>query len=238
VKKERESLAAVIVEPVMGNVGVVAPREGYLMALRESAERYGVVLIFDEVITGFRLGLGGAQEYYGVKPDLTTLGKILGGGFPLAAYAGREDIMRMIAPSGKVYQAGTFSGNPVSVAAGLATLKTLRSWKGFYSGLEKKCEKVAKSLKRMSEELGVNMQVNHVGSMFQMFLTDKPVYDYASAKTADSKRFMKFHRRLLEQGVFLPPSQFETCFISAVHTVEDLRKTAECFECALQSSAL
>jgi len=238
VKKERESLAAVIVEPVMGNVGVVAPREGYLMALRESTERYSVVLIFDEVITGFRLGLGGAQEYYGVKPDLTTLGKILGGGFPLAAYAGREDIMRMIAPSGKVYQAGTFSGNPVSVAAGLATLKTLRSWKGFYSGLEKKCEKVAKSLKRMSEELGVNMQVNHVGSMFQMLLTDKPVYDYASAKTADSKRFMKFHRRLLEQGVFLPPSQFETCFISAVHTVEDLRKTAECFECALQSSAL
>lgn len=238
VKMERQELAAVIVEPVIGNIGVVVPREGFLGALRELTERYGVVLIFDEVITGFRLGLGGAQEYYGVKPDLTTLGKVLGGGFPLAAYAGREEIMRLIAPSGKVYQAGTYSGNPVSVAAGLATLKTLRSLKGFYSELEQKCVKLVRGLEGVAEHLGLKVQVNHVGSMFQMFLTDKPVCDYVSAKTADNKRFMKFHGRLLEQGVFLPPSQFETCFVSAAHTAEDLRKTAECFEYALQSTAL
>jgi glutamate-1-semialdehyde 2,1-aminomutase len=234
VKKERESLAAVIVEPVMGNVGVVAPREGYLMALRESTERYGVVLIFDEVITGFRLGLGGAQEYYGVKPDLTTLGKILGGGFPMAAYAGREEIMRMIAPSGKVYQAGTYSGNPISVAAGLATLKVLRGKKSFYSEMERKCEKLVEALERVAGDLGLKVQVNHVGSMFQIFLTDRPVCDYASAKTADNKRFMEFHRKLLEQGVFLPPSQFETCFISLAHSEKDLERTVEAMEESLR----
>jgi glutamate-1-semialdehyde 2,1-aminomutase len=235
VKKEWKELAAVIVEPVIGNIGVVVPREGFLDALRELTERHDVVLIFDEVITGFRLALGGAQEYYGVKPDLTTLGKVLGGGFPLAAYAGREEIMRMIAPSGKVYQAGTYNGNPVSVAAGLATLGILRRRKGLYAELEKKCERIVKSLEGLSKELSVLMQVNHVASMFQMFLTDKPVYDYASAKKADSKRFLELHKRLLEQGVFLPPSQFETCFLSSVHTARDIDRTAQGFAYALQS---
>jgi glutamate-1-semialdehyde 2,1-aminomutase len=233
VREEKENLAAVIVEPVIGNIGVVPPKEGFLETLRELTAKCGIVLIFDEIITGFRLGLGGAQEYYGVTPDLTTLGKILGGGFPMAAYAGKEEIMRLIAPSGKVYQAGTYSGNPISVAAGLTTLKILRNRKDFYSELEKKCEKLVKPLESMVEELSVNAQVNHVGSMFQMFLTDKPVYDYASAKTADNKRFMEFHGRLLKQGIFLPPSQFETCFISMAHSTEDVKRTANGFKCAL-----
>ncbi len=235
VKKEWKELAAVIVEPVIGNIGVVAPKEGFLDALRELTKQHDVVLIFDEVITGFRLALGGAQEYYGIKPDLTTLGKVLGGGFPLAAYAGREEIMRMIAPSGKVYQAGTYNGNPVSVAAGLATLGILRRRKGIYAELEKKCKRIIKSLEGLSNELSVPMQVNHVASMFQMFLTDKPVYDYASAKKADSKRFLELHRRLLEQGVFLPPSQFETCFLSSAHTARDIERTTQGFAYALQS---
>jgi glutamate-1-semialdehyde 2,1-aminomutase len=235
VKKERESLAAVIVEPVMGNIGVVAPKERYLEALRELTERYDVVLIFDEVITGFRLGLGGAQEYYGVKPDMTTLGKVLGGGFPLAAYAGREEIMRMIAPSGKVYQAGTYSGNPVSVAAGLATLKILRGRKGFYSELEQKCVKLVRGLETVAGDLGLKVRVNRVGSMFQMFLTEEPVFDYASAKKADNKKFMVMHRKLLEQGVFVPPSQYETCFLSIAHSERDLVETVDSYEVALQS---
>ncbi len=235
VKKERKELAAVIVEPVIGNIGVVTPKKGFLKALRELTEQHDLVLIFDEVITGFRMALGGAQEYYGVEPDLTTLGKVLGGGFPLAAYAGSEEIMRMIAPSGKVYQAGTYSGNPISVAAGLATLRILHSRKGFYAELEKKCEGLVKSLEGLSKELSVSMQINHVASMFQMFLTDKPVYDYASAKKADSKRFLEFHKRLLEQGVFLPPSQFETCFLSSAHTTKDIERTVQSYAYALQS---
>jgi glutamate-1-semialdehyde 2,1-aminomutase len=234
VKKEQKELAAVIVEPVIGNIGVVLPKEGFLQTMREVTEQYGVVLIFDEVITGFRLALGGAQEYYCVEPDLTTLGKIMGGGFPLAAFAGREDMMRMIAPSGKVYQAGTFSGNPVSVAAGLATLKVLRESKSFYSRLEKKCEKQAKGLEGVAEGLGLKVQVNRVGSMFQMFLTDEPVYDYASAKKSDSKRFMSMHSKLLDLGVFVPASQFETCFLSSAHTDRDIAKTIECYAQALQ----
>jgi len=236
VKREKDELAAVILEPVLGNIGVVPPREGFLETLREITSKYGVVLIFDEVITGFRLALGGAQEYYGVTPDLTTLGKILGGGFPMAAYAGKEEIMRLITPSGKVYQAGTYSGNPVSVAAGLATLKILRDTRGFYSEMEKKCEKIVKPLKNACDKFGVETQISHVGSMFQMFLTNKPVYDYASVKTADGQRFMEFHRRLLEQGVFLPPSQFETCFISSAHSKEDFERTVDAIEDSLMHS--
>jgi glutamate-1-semialdehyde 2,1-aminomutase len=234
VKKEQKELAAVIVEPVIGNIGVVLPKDGFLETMREVTERYGVVLIFDEVITGFRLVLGGAQEYYCVEPDLTTLGKVLGGGFPLAAFAGREDMMRMIAPSGKVYQAGTFSGNPVSVAAGLATLHILRERKSFYSQLERKCEKLAKGLEGVAEGLGLRVQVNRVGSMFQVFLTGEPVYDYASAKRSDSKRFMTMHRKLLDLGVFVPASQFETCFLSTAHTDKDIAKTVDSFGQALQ----
>lgn len=229
VKKEQKELAAVIVEPVIGNIGVVLPKKGFLEVLREVTQRYGAVLIFDEVITGFRLALGGAQEYYGVKPDLTTLGKIMGGGFPTAAYAGQEEIMRMIAPSGKVYQAGTFSGNPISVAAGLATLRVLRDRKNFYSEMQRKCEKLVKALEGVTEDLGLKVQVNHVASMFQIFLTKEPVFDYASAKKSDSKKFMIMHRKLLDGGVFVPPSQFETCFLSVAHSDGDLKLTVEAY---------
>lgn len=233
VEKEKDELAAVILEPVLGNIGVVLPRAGFLESLREVTSRYEIVLIFDEVITGFRLALGGAQEYYGVTPDLTTMGKILGGGFPMAAYAGKEEIMRLIAPSGKVYQAGTFNGNPVSVTAGLATLKILRDTIGFYSEMEKKCEKIVKLLKGVCEDSGVDAQINHVGSMFQMFLTKKPAYDYSSVKQADTSRFMELQRRLLERGVFVPPSQFETCFLSNQHSMSDIDKTIDAFRASM-----
>jgi len=234
VKENKDSLAAVIVEPVLGNVGLILPKEGFLETLRELTEDYGVVLIFDEVITGFRLGLGGAQEYYGVKPDLTTLGKILGGGFPLAAFAGKEEIMKMIAPAGKVYQAGTYNGNPVSVTAGLKTLSFLLEKRdSFYSEMEEKCGQIVKPLKKIIDELGLGFQINHIASMFQLFFTDQPVHDYTSAMKADNGKYMEFHRRLLEQGIFLPPSQYETCFLSLAHTSDDIDKTVKGFESAL-----
>jgi glutamate-1-semialdehyde 2,1-aminomutase len=230
VKTNKDDLAAVIVEPVIGNIGVVLPKQGFLERLRELTETYGVVLIFDEVITGFRLALGGAQEYFGVKPDMVTLGKIMGGGFPMAAYAGKEEIMRMIAPSGKVYQAGTYSGNPISVVAGLTVLDHLRErGKKFYAEMERKCEEIVKPLVAITSEANLKLQVNHVASMFQVFFTDKPVVDDVSAKTSDNSRFMKFHADLLRRGVFLPASQFETCFLSEAHSAEDVSMTVECF---------
>jgi len=236
VKNEKNDLAAVIVEPVMGNIGVIPPKEGFLETLRELTETYGVVLIFDEVITGFRLALGGAQEYYGIKPDMTTLGKILGGGFPMAAYSGKKEIMGLIAPSGKVYQAGTYCGNPISVAAGLTVLNILRKkGKNFYSEMNTKCMSIIEPLESMLDELNLKLHVNHVASMFQLFFTKDPIYDYATVKKADDQRYMEFHRKLLAKGVFLPPSQFETCFVSAAHNVEDLEKTMGAFKSALQS---
>ena len=234
VKENKDNLAAVIVEPVIGNIGVVLPKRGFLETLRELTESYGVVLIFDEVITGFRLALGGAQEYFGVTPDMTTLGKILGGGLPMAAYVGKEEIMKLIAPSGKVYQAGTYSGNPLSVAAGLTVLRLLRErGSGFYADLERKCEAIVKPLGEAVSEAGLKLHINHIASMFQLFFTDKPVFDYVSAKASDSSKFMKFHARLLKNGVFLPASQFETCFLSEAHSPEDLEKTVDCFREAL-----
>jgi glutamate-1-semialdehyde 2,1-aminomutase len=225
VKENKDDLAAVIVEPVIGNMGLVLPKTGFLETLRELTEDYGVVLIFDEIITGFRLALGGAQEYYGVTPDMTTLGKVLGGGFPIAAFAGKEEIMQMIAPAGKVYQAGTYSGNPVSVAAGLATLRLLREGgKGFYAKMEKKCEAITAPLKKTVSDCNLKVQVNHLVSMFQLFFTDTPVYDYATVKTSDTSKFMKYHAKLLERGIFIPPSQFETCFLSSEHSQQDIEQ--------------
>jgi len=235
VKENKDDLAAVIVEPVIGNIGVVLPKPGFLETMRELTENYGIVLIFDEVITGFRLALGGAQEYFGVTPDMTTLGKILGGGLPMAAYVGKEEIMKLIAPSGKVYQAGTYSGNPVSVAAGLATLRLLKEiGKAFYVEMERKCEAIVKPLGETVSAFDLNLQINHVASMFQLFFTDKPVFNYASAKASDNRKFMQFHAELLKKGVFLPASQFETCFLSAAHSPEDLEKTVECFSDVLR----
>jgi len=234
VKENKDDLAAVIVEPVIGNIGLVLPKEGFLETLRELTEDYGIVLIFDEIITGFRLALGGAQEYYGITPDMTTLGKILGGGFPMAAFAGKEEIMKTIAPSGKVYQAGTYSGNPISVTAGLATLKFLRdSGEKFYTEMESKCKAITKPLERTLRESDLKLQINHAASMFQVFFTESSVYDYKTVKTSDSNKFMRYHAKLLEKSVFIPPSQFETCFISSTHSTEDIEKTVECFSTVL-----
>jgi glutamate-1-semialdehyde 2,1-aminomutase len=226
-KENKDELAAVIVEPVIGNIGLVLPKEGFLETIREITQSYGVVLVFDEIITGFRLALGGAQEYYGVTPDMTTLGKILGGGFPMAAFAGKEEIMKLIAPTGKVYQAGTYSGNPVSVTAGMATLKFLcDSGKEFYAKMKSNCEAIITPLKKTILDWNLKVQVNHLASMFQLFLTETPIYDYTTVKTADNAAFMRYHAKLLEKGVFIPPSQFETCFLSSEHSVQDLEKTA------------
>ena len=193
------------------------------------------MLIFDETITGFRLAFGGAQEYYGVTPDMVTLGKIVVGGFPLAAFGGKKEIMEMVAPLGKVYQAGTFSGNPISVVAGLTALQTIQK-KGvsFYNELESKRKMVCGAVQDFTEELGYHIRVNGVASMFQLFFTENEVTDYKSAKKADNARFMVYHRKLLENGVFVPPSQFETCFISTEHSKEDLEMTVDAIEASLK----
>lgn len=237
VRVNKEELAAVLVEPVLGNIGLILPKTGFLETLREITDKYGIVLIFDEIITGFRLALGGAQEYYKIKPDLTTLGKILGGGFPLAAFAGKKEIMQLVAPSGKVYQAGTYSGNPVSVTAGLTTLKILcdRSH-DLYVEMENKCQAIVNPIIALIKDLHLKLHINYVGSMFQIFFTQAPVTDYASVKTADKDKFMIYHARLLEKGIFIPPSQFETCFISAAHSSADLNCTINCISNALEQT--
>jgi len=233
-EQNMEEIAAVIIEPVMGNAGVILPREGYLQRIRKLTKESGAVLIFDEIITGFRLALGGAQEYYNVIPDMTTLGKIMGGGFPIAAFGGKKDIMELIAPVGKVYQAGTFSGNPVSVIAGLTTLRIL-SREFIYRKLELTCEKIRKGLIDIVEDAGVDAQVNNIASMFQIFFTDQPVIDYESAQRSDKIMFMHYQRELMKRGVFIPPSQFETCFISIAHTDEDIERTLEAAESAIKA---
>ena len=229
IRANKKDLAAVIVEPVIGNIGLVLPEEGYLKTLREVTEEHGILLIFDEIITGFRLALGGAQEYYRVKPNLTTLGKILGGGFPMAAFCGEKEIMQMIAPSGKVYQAGTFSGNPVSVVAGLTTLKFLCEMAdSIYGELTRKCEAIVDPVRALAQESDLDLQIVNISSMFQVFFSRTPVTDYATAKAAKNALFMRYHAKLLERGIFLPPSQYETCFLSNKHSSEDLDKTVKC----------
>jgi len=235
IEREGEGVAAVIIEPVVGNSGVIPPKKGYLEFIRKLTRDKGIVLIFDEVITGFRLAFGGAQEYYGIVPDMATLGKVMGGGFPIGAFAGKREIMETVAPSGKVYQAGTFSGNPISVTAGLATLKTIRS-KGsaFYRELELKSKRISAAMRDLAEDHDLPVQVNDVASMFQVFFSDNEVYDYESARKADKEMFMRYHRKLLKKGIFIPPSQFETCFISSEHTEEDILETIEAVERSLK----
>src|SRR5690348_9786776 len=213
-------IAAVIVEPVAGNMGCVPPAAGFLEALRHLTARHGSLLIFDEVMTGFRVALGGAQQRFGIQPDLTTLGKIMGGGLPMAAYGGRADIMKKVAPLGPVYQAGTLSGNPLAVAAGLAMLRYLLAHPGIYDQIEARGAQLC-----ASPPPGVT--VNRVGSMFTFFFTPHPVTDWDSAKSCDTARFGKFFHFLLERGVYLAPSQFEAGFISAAHTEEDIRQTVD-----------
>ena len=211
-------IASAIVEPVVGNMGCVPPQPGFLEALREITARHGALLIVDEVMTGFRVAYGGAQARYGIRPDMTTLGKVIGGGLPIGAYGGRADIMRCVAPLGPVYQAGTLSGNPLAVAAGLAMLRYLKAHPEGYGELETKSAAIAGAVPP-------GITVNRVGAMFTWFFTDQPVTDWDSAKRADTARFATFHRRMLEQGIYLPPSQFEAAFVSAAHTDEDIRRT-------------
>jgi glutamate-1-semialdehyde 2,1-aminomutase len=211
-------IAAIIVEPVVGNMGCVPPAPGFLEALREITTRHGALLIFDEVMTGFRVALGGAQQRYGIRPDLTTLGKIIGGGLPIGAYGGRADIMRKIAPLGPVYQAGTLSGNPLAVAAGLAMLRHIAAHPEIYDQLEARAA-------QLTDYVPPGVTVNRVGSMFTFFFTPDPVTDWESAKKSDTARFGRFFHFLLDRGVYIAPSQFEAGFVSAAHSEEDIRST-------------
>ena len=216
-----EDIAAVIVEPCAANMGVVPPQDGFLKALRDITSEYGALLIFDEVITGFRLSAGGAQEYYGITPDMTVLGKIVGGGMPLAAYGGKRGIMEQVAPLGAVYQAGTLSGNPIATAAGIAQITQIEQTPGLYSELDRKTA----VLEDAAKSAGLN--VNRCGSLMTVFFTDTPVTDYESAVTADRAQYARFFNYLLENGIYAAPSQFEAMFVSYAHTDEDIAKTAE-----------
>ena len=222
-------IACVIVEPVAGNMGCVVPKDGFLEKLRHLTSELGIVLIFDEVITGFRLAYGGAQEYFGIKPDLTCLGKIIGGGLPVGAYGGKAEIMDCIAPDGPVYQAGTLSGNPLAMAAGIAALKQLQQ-SDFYSRLNAKAEEYAGLLTAVAARTGIPVRLNRVGSLMTGFFTESEVIDFHSAMTADTDRYACHYRQMLSKGINIAPSQFEVAFVSAAHTVKDLEKAAEITE--------
>jgi glutamate-1-semialdehyde 2,1-aminomutase len=219
-------IAAVIIEPVVGNMGCVPPREGYLEAVRALTTKHGALLIFDEVMTGFRLARGGAQELYGIKPDITTLGKIIGGGLPVGGYGGSREIMNHVAPAGAVYQAGTLSGNPLSMTAGLVTLRRLRD-KTVYERLENSSRRLCDGLARVSQDAGVTTDTNRVGSMWTSFFTNEPVVDWASASKCDRELYGLFFHAMLQAGVYLAPSQFEAAFVSLAHTDEIIEQTIE-----------
>jgi glutamate-1-semialdehyde 2,1-aminomutase len=223
--KFKHQIACVIVEPVVGNMGCVPPASGYLEALRAITKRDQSLLVFDEVMTGFRLAYGGAQELYGIQPDLTTMGKIIGGGLPVGAYGGPSEIMDLIAPLGPVYQAGTLSGNPLAMAAGYATLSYLRDHKDVYAKLDKLAGEVVAGVAAAAKDAGVTMCHNRVGSMFTWFFAKGPVTDWTSAEKCDTKAFGNFFRAMLENGIYLPPSQFEAAFLGAGHTEQDIQQT-------------
>jgi glutamate-1-semialdehyde 2,1-aminomutase len=230
-RRRGDEIAAFILEPVLGNIGPVVPEPGYLRAVRKITDDHGVLLIFDEVITGFRLSLGGAQEIYGVRPDLTTLGKVLGGGLPVGAFGGRREIMEMVAPLGGVYQAGTFSGNPMTAAAGLATLEVLE--REGLEGLNDLGSMMRRGLADLVEDLRLEYHVAGIGSMFQLFARPGPVRNYVDVASSDVKVFGKLFRGLLERGVYTPPSQFETDFLSLAHTEEEVEEALGAFRGAL-----
>jgi len=218
-----DQIACVIVEPVVGNAGTILPAPGFLEGLRKLCTQHGALLILDEVMTGFRLSLGGAQQLYGITPDLTTLGKILGGGLPCGAFGGRADVMDYLAPLGPVYQAGTLSGNPLAMAAGIATLAYLIEHAGIiYPQLDRTTAAIADGVAELAREAGVPLITNRIGSMFTWFFTGQSVTDFASASTSDTEAFARFHRSMLESGVWLPPSQFEAAFVSTAHTALDV----------------
>lgn len=224
--REGDEIACLIVEPIAGNMGVIPPVEGFLQTLRDVTREHGALLIFDEVISGFRVGLGGAQNRFGIQPDLTCLGKIIGGGLPVGAYGGSKSLMDHIAPTGSVYQAGTLSGNPLAMAAGLAMIDLL-SEPGVYEELERKSDKLCQGLKDNVESLGITAQFTRVGSMFSMFFTKNDIVDFASVKTCDTEFFGRYFTSLLEKGVYIAPSQFEAGFMSMAHTDADIEKTVE-----------
>ena len=229
-------IAAVIVEPVAANMGVVLPQKSFLAGLRRLCDEYGSLLIFDEVITGFRLSLSGAQGYFGIDPDLTTFGKIIGGGMPVGAYGGRKDVMELIAPSGPVYQAGTLSGNPVAMAAGLAQLKLLRDTPDFYDELNRKSDRFFEKIKEVIQQAGKPWQVNHIGSLGCVFFTDSRVSNYAEAKTSDTEAYSRYFSFMLQHGVYLAPSQFEAMFLSSAMTEEELEGVLDIWKAYLNQS--
>jgi glutamate-1-semialdehyde 2,1-aminomutase len=226
-QKFHGQIACLIVEPVVGNMGCVPPSGRYLQFLREITAEHGTVLIFDEVMTGFRLAFGGAQELYGIKPDLTTLGKIIGGGLPVGAYGGRAEIMNLIAPLGPVYQAGTLSGNPLAMAAGLATLRHLKKQPEIYRQLEQRTALLVDKVMEAAREKGAPLTANRVGSMFTWFFQPGEVHDWETAAKSDTASFGRFYRAMLERGIYLPPSQFEAIFVGAAHSEEDIQRTVE-----------
>jgi glutamate-1-semialdehyde 2,1-aminomutase len=231
----RSEVAAIIVEPVAGNMGTVPPAKGFLQRVRKLTREHGALLVLDEVMTGFRVAYGGAQELYGIRPDLTCLGKIIGGGLPVGAYGGTREIMKWVAPEGPVYQAGTLSGNPLAVCAGIATLNYLRR-PGTYQKLERLGNELGEGLARAASEAGVGVQINRVGSMLTMFFAGTPVRDYESARTSDTARHARFFHGMLKHGVYLAPSQFEACFISLAHTKRDIAATVRAAREALKSA--
>jgi len=230
--ENRGQIAAVIIEPVPGNMGVMIPAEGFLQGLRDLTRAEGALLIFDEVMSGFRVGLGGAQELFGIDPDLTTLGKVIGGGLPVGAYGGKAEYMSQVAPEGPIYQAGTLSGNPLAMAAGIATLKIL-SRPGTYEQLEASAAALSKGFAEVNDRLCAPLAFNRVGSMFTTFFTPGPVTDFSGAKSSDTERFGRYFSAMLEEGIYLAPSQFEAAFVSLAHTDSDIERTISAYERAL-----
>lgn len=222
-----ENVAAIIVEPVAANMGVVPPKKGFLKFLRDITLKYETVLIFDEVITGFRLKFGGAQEYFGVKPDMTTLGKIVGGGMPIAAYGGKKEIMDRVSPTGPVYQAGTLSGNPIATTAGIETLKILKAHPEYYKQIDESAKKLADAYRKMAKEKNISLHVNQIGSLLSAFQTGEVVDDYDSALTSDTNAYTEYFWKMLDNGIYVAPAQFEAMFVSVAHTKEDIERTCE-----------
>lgn len=222
-----ENVAAIIVEPVAANMGVVPTQKGFLKFLRDITLKYETVLIFDEVITGFRLKFGGAQEYFGVKPDMTTLGKIVGGGMPIAAYGGKKEIMDRVSPTGPVYQAGTLSGNPIATTAGIETLKILKAHPEYYKQIDESAKKLADAYRKMAKEKNIPLHVNQIGSLLSAFQTGEVVDDYDSALTSDTNAYTEYFWKMLDNGIYVAPAQFEAMFVSVAHTKEDIERTCE-----------
>ena len=234
INENKDEIAALILEPVAGNMGCVLPKEGYLQGLRKLCDEHNIILIFDEVMTGFRLAKGGAQELFEVKPDLTTLGKIIGGGMPVGAYGGRKDIMDFVSPSGPVYQAGTLSGNPIAMAAGLAMLNYLNDHSEIYSKLDNTSKQIEEGYRSTLNKLGKSYTINRIGSMISLFFTDKEVNNFEDAKTCDTSLFGKYFREMLNQGVYLAPSQFESLFLSTAITSEHVNQIVEANKISLE----